>query len=197
MRRRNIVLTISLFLCLSLAGCSTLLAPFAPNKGTPTTELQFTWLQDENGVFQFEPLPLGISWKEARQTVEQTHAGPAETEGDWQLFTIFQPAYTYGEGAFQTQLELENDALVRVRFNLYADTSLEDEFLATYTIRLYQIIFPDLEDLYGPPDSTKEEGETVTHLWLGEEDTMLRLFHGPGEEPDTTRLTITVGLMEN
>ena len=187
---------------LLLVACLTGCSPSA-SESSPYVELKLDSFQNEEGVFQFSELPLGISLEEAKEKVRIPYPFPGYSEGSWEFYNSIEPTYSYGEGkTFSTssaQMEFDNGKLIRVRFKFTTDPDYEDPVIAQLTQTHYEDMMPKLEDLYGPPDSTEEEGETVVHIWLGEEDTMLRLSHGPGKgrEAESMILSLAMGQAAN
>lgn len=189
-------------LLLLLLSCVTGCSSSAP-QSSPHKELKLDSFQNEEGVFQFSELPLGISLEEAKEKVYIHYPFPGYSEGSWEFYNSIEPTYIYGEGKTSStssaQMEFDNGKLIRVRFKFTTDPDYEDPVIAQLTQTHYEDMMPKLEDLYGPPDSTEEEGETVVHIWLGEEDTMLRLSHGPGKgrEAESMILSLAMGQAAN
>lgn len=174
--KRWLVLALALLLLLA-AGCTQ-----QPQEGGEALlaggELRLEDLQDGDGAFQLESLPVGTSTEDVQERFGDSlnYGGTSDT---YEIWGLLEKA-SYGGYDVQVSFEFNNDALelIHLYFRLPEDAGPKAG------AELYETLCQEMEELYDAPDDVLENEEqpvtsTVSRWYstAGGQPTLMNLGH--------------------
>ena len=173
---------------LSFCGC-------ARSGDSDLRELTLDCMQNEEGIFEFAELPLGMTPEEVAKKTGVSLEAPTATLGSFETYSL-GTLYTYQGAEALTQAEFHEGGLSMVSFLLQS----EEEDWSEKAGSLYESMASELETLYGAatlsPETENGSMTSVSKRWMVEHDdgkqSTLQLVHIQNGGK-TTRLALSVG----